>query len=251
MASPGGNRAQRGSESQIYSSSASLWTRLIYYLKLRFIKTLLPIFATITRLPGIRNIEILPTFTKVYPAQKRFKNRVFIPKSYKSGDPLLPLYIDIHGGGFCLGHNALDDSFCAHFAHEKKILVVSLDYPKAPESPYPGAVRVLTDLVRAVLDDETLPFDKKKVAIGGFSAGANLALAVCQTFQGEIGGAVAFYGVMDFTTTTPEKYVSPNHPARLCLIIPSIVNLHYPCILRWAGYSYSAWINGEVSIAKL
>jgi hypothetical protein len=46
--------------------------------------------------------------------------------------------------------------------------------------------------VNAVLDDNSLPFDRKKVAMGRASAGANLSLAVTQdeSLQGRIGGVV-------------------------------------------------------------
>jgi acetyl esterase/lipase len=84
---------------------------------------------------------------------------------------------------------------------------VSLDYPKAPSHPYPSAVNALTATVKALLEDETLPFDRKKVAIGGFSAGANLSLAVCQDedIRGKIGGVVSFYGPLDLSTKTQAK----------------------------------------------
>ena len=99
----------------------------------------------------------------------------------------------------------VDDPFCSRFANDHKIIVISLDYPKAPSHKYPAAVNALTDLVKAVLSDETLPLDKKKVAIGGFSAGANLALAVSQNHRDKIGGVVAFYPAVDFVTKGPEK----------------------------------------------
>jgi acetyl esterase/lipase len=60
----------------------------------------------------------------------------------------------------------------------------------------------LLDVVKAVLEDESLPFDKNKVVIGGSSAGANLALAITQdsSLQGKVGGVVAYYPPSDFTT---------------------------------------------------
>lgn len=101
----------------------------------------------------------------------------------------------------------VDDPFCSHFANKNKVVVVSLDYPKAPSHRYPAAVEALTDLIKAVLNDETLPIDKKKVAIGGFSAGANLSLAVTQneSLREKIGGVVAFYPPTDFVTKGPDK----------------------------------------------
>lgn len=102
---------------------------------------------------------------------------------------------------------AVDDKFCSEFANENKVLVVSINYPKSPANPYPTAVHAVTDIVRAVLEDEALPFDKKRVALGGFSAGANLALAVSQdeSLQQKIGGVVAYYPPVDWTTSLEWK----------------------------------------------
>ena len=101
----------------------------------------------------------------------------------------------------------VDDPFCSSFAHDNKVIVISLDYPKAPSHPYPAAVLALTDLIKAVLEDETLPFDKNKVAIGGFSAGANLSIAVTQneSIRDKIGAVVAYYPPTDFVTKGPDK----------------------------------------------
>ncbi|KAF4635852.1 hypothetical protein G7Y89_g2226 [Cudoniella acicularis] len=95
-----------------------------------------------------------------------------------------------------------DDKFCSYFSNTNKVLVVSLDYPKSPVHKFPVPSEALVDLVKAVLEDESLPIDKTKVAIGGFSAGANLALSVSQyeSLQGKIGGVVAYYPPVDFST---------------------------------------------------
>ena len=92
-------------------------------------------------------------------------------------------------------------------SNDNKVIVISLDYPKTPSHPYPAAVNALTDVIEAVLEDETLPFDKKKVAIGGFSAGGNLSLAAAQKekLRGKIGGVTAYYPPLDFSTKRSEK----------------------------------------------
>lgn len=168
----------------------------------------------ILKSPPFVDRSILPTFTKVYSQQPSLTHRVFVPKSYKSGDALLPLYMDIHGGGFALMSPVVDDGFCTAFANNNKILVVSLDYPKSPANPYPAAVAEVTRVVKLVLGDETLPIDKTKVAIGGFSAGANLALAVTQEddVRPNIHGVVAYYPPVDWTTSFEQKLATrPKH----------------------------------------
>ena len=192
------------SQEAIYPGRLSIFQRLRYAVKLHLFKSIFKALFAVLNLPGVRNKSILPTFTKVYPVRPRLTNRIFIPKSYKSGDALLPLYLDIHGGGFAMGDPWVDDKFCSDFSNDNKILVVSLDYPKSPAHPWPAAVDAIPDLVNAVLEDEALPIDKSKVSIGGFSAGGNLSFAVTQfeSLQGKVGGIVSYYPPVNFVTPT-------------------------------------------------
>ncbi|KAF7506925.1 hypothetical protein GJ744_011056 [Endocarpon pusillum] len=90
-----------------------------------------------------------------------------------------PVVINFHGGGFSLG-NATDDRYWANVVLQKvDAVVVSVDYRRAPEFPFPTPV---DDSVDAVLylaaHAEELGLDPTKVALSGFSAGANLAFTV-------------------------------------------------------------------------
>ncbi|KAF8866926.1 prolyl oligopeptidase-like protein [Acephala macrosclerotiorum] len=193
--------------SPIYPKPVSFIRHLYFAIRVHFFKSLTNAFFGILGLPGLRDNSILPTFTKVYPCQPKLTNRVFIPKSYKPDDGLLPLYLDIHGGGFVLMSPKQDDSFCTQFCNDNKLLVISLDYPKAPSHRYPAGVNATVDLVEAILADDSLPFDRKKIAIGGFSAGATLSLAATQDekLQGKVGGVVAYYPPSNWTTSLDWK----------------------------------------------
>lgn len=92
----------------------------------------------------------------------------------------LPCYFNIHGGGFCLGSPEDDDRWNRAFADKHNILVVELDYRKAPAHPFPTAIHDVEALMLAVYGDESVLLDRHRVAVGGFSSGGNLALAVCQ-----------------------------------------------------------------------
>jgi hypothetical protein len=63
-----------------------------------FVTTALALFRTVKRgeVHAVR-----PTYTKRYNVRPMLENRVFIPKNWKAGTKL-PLYIDIHGGGFAI-----------------------------------------------------------------------------------------------------------------------------------------------------
>lgn len=60
------------------------------------------------------------------------------------------------------------------------VLVIALNYGKAPAAPFPTAIHDLEALMLAAYDDESLPIDKDRIAVGGFSAGGSLTLSVCQ-----------------------------------------------------------------------
>jgi len=214
MANAQSTASQAIPASPIFPRKLTLFQRLRCALKIHFMKFMTTQVFRIAKSPLFVDRSILPTFTKVYPQQPKLTHRVFVPKSYKSGDALLPLYLDIHGGGFALMSPVVDDKFCTRFANNHNILVVSLDYPKSPERPYPAAVHEVIDVVKAVLEDEALPIDKTKVAVGGFSAGANISLAIVQDddLRSRIGGVVAYYPPVDWTTSCDDKLATrPKH----------------------------------------
>jgi acetyl esterase/lipase len=136
-----------------------------------------------------------PTMLKSYPPLPGYEARIFIPKSYKPGDRLLPLLIDMHGGGFCFGAPAVDDNDNLILSHVHGICVVSIPYRLGPKYKYPTAMFDAAAMISAVLDDETLPVDKTRVVVGGYSAGATLALSAPQLpiLKGKIKGALAYY----------------------------------------------------------
>lgn len=112
---------------------------------------------------------------------------------------------------------------------------MSLDCPKLPSYRFPTAVQALTDLVNAVLDDNSLPIDKSKVDIGGFSAGGNLACAVSQnkTLQGIIGGLVAFYPPADFLPRTVDELVANPKGAGAALLQDQLSMFGWGHVKAW------------------
>ncbi|KAJ7594513.1 alpha/beta hydrolase fold protein [Mycena floridula] len=147
-----------------------------------------------------------PTLTKSYACRPKLTSRIFIPKSHKAGDRH-PLLLDVHGGGFVMGSPAMDDPFCRSMCDKYGLLVVSLQYNLAPRSKFPVAVHDIAVQAAAVIDDESLPIDKTKVAIAGFSAGGNLAAGAVQLepLKGRVSGLIAIYPVVDFVPTVQEK----------------------------------------------
>jgi acetyl esterase/lipase len=152
-----------------------------------------------------------PTYIKRYPVGAKLENEIWIPSAHQA-DTKLPLFIDIHGGGFVLGAPRQDAGFCHYLAEEHGICVVSVNYPKAPRVPYPYLTDELAKVVQCVLDDSSLPVDTTNVAIGGFSAGGNLSLSMSlrNELQGKFKGVLAWYPVTDFSGRFKSKPNMPN-----------------------------------------
>ncbi|KAJ4322840.1 hypothetical protein N0V84_004604 [Fusarium piperis] len=77
-----------------------------------------------------------------------------------------------------MGDPQNDDAWNRYFSNTYSVLVISLNYSKAPSSRFPTRTYDLEQLILAALSDSSLPIDKDRVAIVGFSAGGNLAFSV-------------------------------------------------------------------------
>jgi len=194
------------SPSPIPYSKAPITSRISYFLKLWGLKILTTIGFGLVRLFKPAPPAIRPSIIKAYACRPRLRNRIFIPRSRKSGE-LLPLYLDAHGGGHALLDAEFDDEFCATFANKFNILVVGIEYSKAPISRFPEPTNDIVAIAQAVIGDEDLPVDKSRVVLGGFSAGGNLCLSAAQVpaLRDKVCGVVAWYPITDFSLTPLEK----------------------------------------------
>lgn len=86
----------------------------------------------------------------------------------------------LHGGGFVAGSINAVDAVCRRLASCTGWVVRSIAYRLAPEHPFPAGLHDAEAVIRAALDDARCGNGPRKVAIGGESAGANLAAAAVQ-----------------------------------------------------------------------
>ncbi len=85
-----------------------------------------------------------------------------------------------HGGGFVLSDINLYDGLMAHLAYHSGLVVVSVNYRLAPETPFPGGLLdVQASFNWLYAHAEEFEIDAERMAIGGDSSGANLAAVTC------------------------------------------------------------------------
>ena len=90
-----------------------------------------------------------------------------------------PLYVFFHGGGWCMGTLQERDARCRAVSAGARCVVASVDYRMAPENQYPTAPEDCYAAVRwLVAHAHEIDVDAGRVAVGGESAGANLAAVV-------------------------------------------------------------------------
>jgi len=93
-------------------------------------------------------------------------------------DPGLPVLIYAHGGGWMIFSLDTHDRLMREYASRARVTVVGVDYSLAPEKKFPEPVEEIVGVVRWLRTEGAAErLDASRVAIGGDSAGANLAIA--------------------------------------------------------------------------
>ena len=102
--------------------------------------------------------------------------RLYVPTDAPATGPLL---VFLHGGGFWCGDLDTHDAPCRFLAEESGARVLSVDYRLAPEHPFPAAYDDAVAAYRWAVDHAAeLGADPQRIAVGGDSAGGNLAAGV-------------------------------------------------------------------------
>jgi len=104
--------------------------------------------------------------------------RIYRPAS-AAADAKLAALVYAHGGGWVFGNLDSHDVLCAQLALEAGIAVFAIDYRLAPEARFPGAFDdVVAGLKWVAANGPSVGIDPARLAVGGDSAGGNLAAAV-------------------------------------------------------------------------
>jgi acetyl esterase len=130
--------------------------------------------------------------------------RIYIPQAPQP----LPALVYFHGGGWVRGSLQTHDVLCRMLANAAACAVVSVDYRMAPEHRFPAAVEDAEAVTRWVAEHgREIGVDPSRLAVGGDSAGGNLAAAVALSLRDAGGPTLSFqvliYPVTDFNFDTP------------------------------------------------
>jgi acetyl esterase len=133
--------------------------------------------------------------------------RLYTPVA--AGGEALPALVYFHGGAFVMGDLETHDAACRILAAESGCRVVAVDYRLAPEHKFPAAVEDAFAATRWIeVNAARLGIDANRLAVGGDSAGGNLAAVVCRMAKEQDGPKLAYQLLLFPVTQFGETYES-------------------------------------------
>lgn len=105
--------------------------------------------------------------------------RIYYPEAASELEPL-PALLYLHGGGWTLGNLESHDELCRRLCVATSGIVLGVDYRLAPEHPFPAPLDDCASALEWLAASATeLGVDASRIAVGGDSAGGNLAAGLC------------------------------------------------------------------------
>ncbi|KHO15744.1 esterase [Acinetobacter baumannii] len=132
--------------------------------------------------------------------------RVYVPYSLKNVEQR-PALVFAHGGGWCLGNLDAWNRTCRLLAESIQHVVFSVDYRLAPEFKFPTPLNDFFTALRYIHENASLfGIDSNRIAVGGDSAGANIATTAClmakQHPEIKVSHQLLFYPALDATMSS-------------------------------------------------
>ncbi|MBA3248491.1 MAG: alpha/beta hydrolase [Pyrinomonadaceae bacterium] len=147
--------------------------------------------------------------------------RVFTPE----GDGPFPVLVYFHGGGWVIANLDVYEPSCRALCNAAECIVVSVAYRQAPEHKFPAAVDDAYAATQWVIQNaDQLGGDPNRVAVGGESAGGNLAAVSCLKARDEGGQLPVFqlliYPVVNHAFDTPSYRENANSKPLSAAMMP-------------------------------
>lgn len=143
-----------------------------------------------------------------------------------------PCLVYMHGGAWMQGSPETHWDIAATIAAANRQTVISVDYALAPEHPFPAAVNECRAVVEWAFDNAgALGIDHKRIAVGGDSAGGNLAAAMPLAFRGtrfDLKAQLLVYPAVDFDMSTPSFVENADGPIITTAGMPAVNAMYCP-----------------------
>jgi len=162
-----------------------------------------------------------PTFTKEIPVtlssiKGTIKLQFYCPVGWpnkprgKDNDTFgFPAMVNFHGGGFTIGSATDDCRWADAVRRAVDCILVSVDYRRAPEHPFPTAVEDGVDAIFYLIHHaKELYIDTNRLSVSGFSAGGNMAFTVPLRWQYECRALMGIPTDMSGGTALPHDAAS-------------------------------------------
>ena len=178
----------------------------------------IPLYNSIVLAIFRRLMRLQPKAKKMFGVsitERRHNNahlRIYRPAGDLSGAGMLW----IHGGGYVIGSNSMNDQDCSRYARDLKIVVISAGYRLAPEYPFPCALDDCFEAWQWLQSNaRDLGIASDRIVISGQSAGGGLAAGLAQRILDEGGiqpaGQALFYPMIDDRTAARRELDAINH----------------------------------------
>jgi acetyl esterase/lipase len=133
--------------------------------------------------------------------------RCFVP------DTVNAVYLELHGGGWCIGAARSGDATNAEMARDASVVVVSIDYRLAPEHPFPAGPDDCEAAALWLVEHARAEWGTERLLIGGGSAGAHLSALTLLRLRDRHGedavdrfvGANQLFGAYDLGMTPSQR----------------------------------------------
>ncbi|MBF9031100.1 alpha/beta hydrolase fold domain-containing protein [Rhodobacterales bacterium HKCCE3408] len=149
-----------------------------------------------------------------------------------ASDEVQPALIYMHGGAWMQGSPETHWDITARIAAWNRQTVISVDYAKAPERPFPQAFQQCVAVAQwAHASAADLRIDPRRIAIGGDSAGGNLAAAVALELRGTdvpLCGQLLIYPACDFRQDRPSMIENAEGPLIFTRDMPRVNATYCP-----------------------
>jgi acetyl esterase len=184
--------------------------------------------AAAMRQPTPAGVSTREAWIDVPGGGRRVRVRLFEP----AGDAALPALIYMHGGAWMQGSPETHWDITAGIAAVAGRRVISVDYALSPEQPFPAAVDDCRAVVGWACDEAAaLRIRPDDIAIGGDSAGANLAAAMTLAFRGSrrrLSAQLLVYPAVDFRLDRPSHRENADGPVVSVASMPAVNTMYCP-----------------------